>query len=128
VLLRILPAQRRRKHQVQTQLEGVVDHSGDDALEGGGAGLEAGVGVDLDEPGLEVLVDHEVEPEDFEGRLAGPLPEQVVGSLDGIGGYPFELRTYVFHQTLASLLGVVEILLEVVVAKLVAILVLAVLV
>lgn len=45
---------------VEADSEGVLEHDWDDPFEDGAVDLETGVVVDLDEPGLEVSVDHEV--------------------------------------------------------------------
>lgn len=45
---------------IHCYFDGVFEHGGDDVAEDVAAGLEAGVGVDLYEPGVQLLVDHEV--------------------------------------------------------------------
>lgn len=56
----------RREGEVQRQLEGLLGHVGDDAVEQRAGALQAGVGVDLDQPRLELAVYHEVQPEYLE--------------------------------------------------------------
>ena len=56
----------RREGEVQRQLEGLFGHVGDDAVEQRAGALQAGVGVDLDQPWLELVVYHEVQPEYLE--------------------------------------------------------------
>jgi hypothetical protein len=52
--------------QIEGEFEGLLDHVGDDAVEEGTAAIEAGVGVDLDQPRLKILIDHEVQPQNLE--------------------------------------------------------------
>lgn len=66
MLTRVAVVAGRREHHVEGQPQGLLDHEGDYAVEQWARDLEAGVGVDFDEPGVEVLVDHEVQAEDFE--------------------------------------------------------------
>jgi hypothetical protein len=127
VLLGVLPVLRRREDQVQTEFEGTVGHSRDDSLESSGGGLETGVGIDLDEPGLEVLIDHEVQSKNLEGRQPIPLSKKLVGGLDGISAYPLELRTNFLYKVMIFL-RMIEIFLEIMIAEFVSILILAVLV
>ena len=47
-------------------MEGLVNHLGDEASKYGRGCIKAGVGVDFDDPGAEVLVDEEVEAEELE--------------------------------------------------------------
>lgn len=56
----------RREGQVQGQLERLLSHVGNDAVEEGTGALKAGVGVDFDEPRLELAVDHEIKAKYFE--------------------------------------------------------------
>ena len=59
---------------VDGEFEHVVEHAGDEDLEYLGALLNARVGVDLDEPGVEVLIKDEVVAEELE---AAPSPRWV---------------------------------------------------
>lgn len=56
----------RREGQVEGQLEAQLSHIRNDAVEEGTGTLQAGVGVDFDEPGLEIGIDHEIQSEDLE--------------------------------------------------------------
>lgn len=69
-------------------LEGVLDHRRYEPREVGARQLKARVGVDLDHPGVHVLVNHEVVAEDLERRvlparvhLAGHRPHRVLDQL-----------------------------------------------
>ena len=127
VFFGVLPELGRREEHIEAELEGVVHHARDDAFESGGGGLEAGIGVDFDEPGPAVLVDHEIQPEHFEGGRSVPLAKQVIGGLDGMPANLLQLWADLLIEVEVLLRGI-EVLLEVVVAELVAILILAVLV
>lgn len=50
-------------------LEGVLEHGGDEAGEQGAGHLQTRVGVHLNQPHLERLVDHEVQPEYLESEV-----------------------------------------------------------
>jgi hypothetical protein len=68
------------KERIDCNSEGILYHRGNQPSEEGGTKLEAGIGIDLYEPSVEVLIDHEVQSEDLEGELSPVLVE------DGIGG------------------------------------------
>jgi len=55
-----------REGQVESEFEGRLDHVGNDAIEQGTDTLKTRVCVDLDEPRLEVFVDHEVQAKNLE--------------------------------------------------------------
>jgi hypothetical protein len=57
---------RGRVDEVESEFESLLDHVGDDAFEEGAHALEAGVGIDLDQPGGKVAIDHEVQSEYLE--------------------------------------------------------------
>jgi hypothetical protein len=76
----------RGEERVDGDSECVFEHGGDDACEEGAGEFEAGVGVDLDEPGVEVFVDHEVQSEYLEGELPVFGVDDQVGGADGVGG------------------------------------------
>ena len=59
-----------RKHHVQSQLEGVVEHARYQVSQELIALLEAGIRVDLDQPGAHGCVDHEVVAENLHAELA----------------------------------------------------------
>ena len=66
-------------------LEGVLDHPRNYAPQQRTGQLQAGVGVYLDQPHVQIRVDHEVHPEDFEvvGELGGVDSSR--GRPDGVG-------------------------------------------
>ena len=59
-----------REVGVHTQLQHVVYHSGEENLEDPRGLLDAWVGVDLDEPGVKVLVNDEIVTEELKAPLA----------------------------------------------------------
>lgn len=69
VPIRQLLAFEGRKNHVQRQFERVVKHTGHQCAQPLVGLLETGVGVDLDEPGVQLLVDHEVVAKDLEAVL-----------------------------------------------------------
>ena len=81
----------RREGQVEGEFEAELSRVGNDAVEQRTCTLQTRIGVDFDEPGLEVLVNHEIQSKDLEGRQAVPLAQQMVGGFDGISSYTFEL-------------------------------------
>ena len=105
----------------------MFEHVGDDPAEQLAADLEAGVGVDLDQPHLELLVDHEVQPEDLEVVLQAAGVQLQEGGLNRVGGDGPHLGVDVFGEAAAALaVLLVEVALELVVGELVTLLVLAV--
>lgn len=128
VAFRVGPVHGGRSEEVEGEFEGTIDHARYDPFQGGGGSLKARVGVDFDEPGLEVLVDHEIEPEYFEGRKSVPVPKLGVGGFDGVEGNLFELGTDISCEAVLAFAGLVQILLELLVAEFVAVLVLAILI
>lgn len=51
----------RGEHHIQGQSQTVLNHHWDYPLQKGAGELETGVGVDLNQPGLEVIVYHKVQ-------------------------------------------------------------------
>ena len=80
------PRAGRRKQRIHGDADHVVDHVGYESGEDGARGLQARVGIGLDEPDLEVFVDHKVQPEKLvaEHFVLGvhdevPHPKNVLG-------------------------------------------------
>ena len=92
LLLLRLSQVRTREDGVQHQSEGGVDELRNDSGEQRRVGFEAGVGVDLDEVELEVLVEHEVVAEDLEAVADALGVDLVVGGPDGVGDDLFDLE------------------------------------
>ena len=56
----------RREGQVEGEFEAELSHVGNDAVEQRTCTLQTRIGVDFDEPGLEIGIDHEIESKDLE--------------------------------------------------------------
>lgn len=108
--------------------DGRLDHHGDDAGQIGAGELQTGVCVHLDQVGLQVLVDHEVQAEDLKLVLASFGAQLLEDRLDALQGDVLHLGDDVLDQVeLGHVLVLVDVALEVLVGELVARLVLAVL-
>lgn len=66
VLIVVTKVVGRGEHRIEAHPQYVLYHVGDQPLQDRGGQLQAGVGVDLDQPGLEVLVHHEIQPKQLE--------------------------------------------------------------
>ena len=75
----------RRKGQVKTQLEGLFNHVGDNSVDDRTCTVQTGVGIDLNQPGLEVPINHEIQPKNLEvvHLSLGNLGEDTLGSISG---------------------------------------------
>lgn len=92
----------------------------------GTAEFETGIGIDLDEPWLKVLIDHEVEPQQL--KVVGPAGriEDGVGGAKGLGGKVLHAGEYgVVEAGLAGVVGL-EVLVELSIGEFVGLFVLAV--
>ena len=109
------------KERLRYLLEGVVDEFGNDSCQEWALSFEAGVGVDLDEAELELVVEHEVVAEDLK-RVHQPLGVQLVASgADRVDNQPLHLRHDVLeHVYLQFGVVLVEVPLEITVTHLVA--------
>mmetsp|Transcript_9735 Transcript_9735/g.16401 ORF Transcript_9735/g.16401 Transcript_9735/m.16401 type:complete len:318 (+) Transcript_9735:37-990(+) len=106
---------------VEADLEGVLEHVGDEAGQEWAAQLETGVGVDLDEVGLELVVDHEVEAEDLHGVEAALGVEFAVAGAEDVRGHLVHLGEDVALKADVQVgVALVDELLEVHVGELVA--------
>lgn len=77
----------RREDDIEGDSEGLIYHLGDDSGEEGRGEFEAGVGVDFDQPGVEVAVYHKVESKDlkvvlepFRGQFDESAPDGIEGN------------------------------------------------
>ena len=105
----------RREERVDRDLKRVFDHVRDDPGKQRRAQLQTGIVVHLDQPGAELLVDHEVQPEDLESELPPAAVEQRMhrpygiccqplrsNKLTIILGYTFPAKEYYFYWKLLS--------------------------
>lgn len=67
---------------VDRQQEGVIEHPRQQFLENWGGLLDAGIGIDFDEPGPALFVEHEVVAEDLEAVVA-LLPVELLPHAEG---------------------------------------------
>lgn len=58
--------ERRRKERIKGYAKGVFQHAGNNSFENQTVDFQAWIGVDLDEPWLEVAVYHEIKAKDLE--------------------------------------------------------------
>ena len=71
--------------------ECIVKHGGDDVGQALTVYLDTWIGVDLDEPALEVLVDHDIYPKNLE-VIGFPLGiDEGIGGEENISSYFFDL-------------------------------------
>ena len=95
----------RGEYGVQTYPEGMLKHNRNDSFKNGAVYFQAGVIVDLNEPGFEIPIDHEIQPKDLEVILMSSVVDDLVVSLDDIGSHLFEfghdisLNIVVFGRT-----------------------------
>lgn len=68
----------RREERVDCNFKRVLNHIGNDPGEEGRAQLQAGIVVHLYQPGAELLVDHEIQPEDLKRELSPPTVQQAM--------------------------------------------------
>ena len=118
---------RRRIHHIQSQPQSLIQHLRNNASQQRTHQLQARIGVDFDQPGHELPIDHEVQPEDLEVvlvSLGGDLDER---ALDGVDGDLFHPGQNLFLE-IVLLLGMVriQVLLELGVGDLVRRLILAI--
>ena len=78
--------------------EHVFHHPGNEPRQYGGAQFEAGVGIDLDEIGLELVVDYEVKAEEFEAKVLLGRVNPAVGRFHGLQRYQPHLFVEVGHS------------------------------
>ena len=111
-------------------LEGVFDDGRNEPGQERTGQFKAGVGVDFDEAGLIVLVDHEVHPQQLKIILSSFLVQRQVGRSDCILRELLHLRQnpVIEHILVASSLDLlIKVALELLVADLISLLILAVL-
>ena len=98
-------------------LEEVLQEPGDDAAEQRAGGVEAGVGVGLDQPHPQLLIDHEVQPEQLEAVLP-PWGQTGVGGAHAVAADGLHGGQEVV-EVAAAAGGVQQVLVEVSVGQLV---------
>lgn len=64
-----LSGRRSTEYYIECEFESIINHPRYEHTQQGTTLLDAGVGVDLYEPELELLIQHEVEPKDLEVEL-----------------------------------------------------------
>lgn len=111
---------------VDGDAEEVFKHAGNQSLEGGGSQLQAGVGVDLQQPRLEGTVDDKIESEQLKSISLPLRVDFPVGSHNCSGGYLLHFLIKLLDFVLLFGMVVVKVPLELTVGNLVAVLVLAV--
>ena len=80
----------RGKDRVQTYPEGMLEHNRNDSFKNGAVYFQAGVVVDLNEPGFEILINHEIQPKDLKVILMSSVVNNLVVSLDDICSHLFQ--------------------------------------
>jgi hypothetical protein len=99
-------AQGWREDRIEANSQSILDHTGNYSLQNGTVQFQARIGVDLDQPRLEVRVNHEVESE-YLKIAAFPVPiEEVVSRLNGIDSYLPHARVYFSHKVELTFLSV----------------------
>jgi hypothetical protein len=84
VLLRVGVVCRWREKHIESQSEGLLEHSRDHSFQQLARQLKTRVCIDLNHPHLVVAVDHKVEPKDLKIMLSVVWVHFQVGCLDGI--------------------------------------------
>ena len=85
----------RRVYHVKSQPEGLLQHGGNDPADEFATQLEAGIGIDLDEPDIVIGVDHEVKTKYLEIVLPPVGIQLKIGGFDSIKGNI--LHFWVYH-------------------------------
>ena len=75
---------------VQAYSEGMLEHNRDDSFKNRAVYFKTGIVVDLDEPGFEISIDHEVQAKDLEVILMSSVVNGLVVGLDDIGSHLFQ--------------------------------------
>ena len=80
----------RGEDRVQTYSEGMLEHYRNDSFKDRTVYFQAGVVVDLNKPGFEIPVDHEVQAKDLEIILMSSVVDDLVVGFDDIGSHLFQ--------------------------------------
>lgn len=126
VLTRGWPVLRRREQQVHAQLQRVIQHPWDHSLQHQAGGFDAGVSVYLNQPWLELPVDHEVQPEHLKDSACWlAARDQVHRCPQRVGSHLFHFGHHLRLQVVAAArVSRVQVALELVIGELISLLVL----
>lgn len=88
----------RREGQVEGEFEAQLSHVGNYAIKQGARALEAGIGVDFDEPRLKIGIDHEIQSKDLKVIVEIARRYLVEDTADCIGAHLLHLGQDLFLE------------------------------
>ena len=97
MLLGIRPG-RRWEQGINCYFQSIFNHGGDETGQVGRAKFETRISVNLYQPGLEVLINHEVVPEDFKSVMAALRVQLSAHCLHSVSCHLLQLRDDIFHN------------------------------
>lgn len=133
MLVWVWPVQWRRNQTVHCQLENVVQQRNNHLLQNSAFCLQAWIGVYLDQPRIELLVNHKIQSKQLKSRQSiPPLSNWLTACLDRVNADSSQFGNDVFFQIILSfsipwrIVICIKVLLEGIVAEFVFILILAI--
>ena len=105
----------RRKERIHSYFYCILQHVWDDVHQNRTVELQTWVCVDLDQPRFELVVDHEVETEDFEVVSFPIFIEHASRSSHAILGNQLHLRVDGFVETVSPIILSLQVLLELII-------------